>query len=83
MPIDKEFIELLRSPETNLPLRYAEAAELESVNAQIRAGTAKNRGGDAVSDPLDQGLVPEGEKVIYPVRDDIPILLITEAIPFG
>ena len=64
MPIDPEFLELLRSPDTKKPLRLAEAAELAAVNAAIGAGTAKTRSGDAVSEPLDAGLVPEGESVI-------------------
>ena len=35
---------------------------------------------DAVSEPLDEGLIREDDKVLYPVREDIPIMLIDEAI---
>jgi len=83
MPIDPEFIELLRSPDTRKPLRTAERSELDQLNQLIEAGSARNRAGEPVRETLDEGLVPEGEQVIYPVRDDIPILLKTEAIPFG
>lgn len=82
MPIDQEFIDLLRSPDTRKPLRRADNSVLEKVNKLIGSGSARTRAGEAVSDPLTEGLVPEGESVIYPIRDDIPILLATEAIPF-
>ena len=56
---------------------------VKRVNEQISAGEARNRAGEPVREPLDSGLVPEGEDVLYPVRDDIPILLKDEAIPFS
>ncbi len=83
MPIDPEFIEILRSPDTRKPLRPADAGELARINELIKAGQAKNRAGTAVTEALEQGLVPEGESIVYPVRDEIPILLTDEAIPFG
>jgi uncharacterized protein YbaR (Trm112 family) len=83
MPIDQEFIDLLRSPDTRKPLRFADQAELERVNKSIESGAARNRAGEAVSEKITAGLVPEGEQVVYPVRDDIPILLEQEAIPLA
>lgn len=82
MPIDPEFIQILRSPDTRKPLRCAGEAELEKINQLIGSGQARNRAGEPVKDPLQAGLVPEGEAVVYPIRDDIPILLKHEAIPF-
>ena len=82
MPIDPDFIEILRSPGTRQPLRSADAAELAKVNDLIGSGKARNRAGEPVADPIQEGLVPEGEGVVYPIRDDIPILLKHEAIPF-
>jgi len=82
MPIDPEFIEILRSPDTRKPLRRAEQSELDAINQLVSSGSARNRAGDVVEEPLNEGLVPEGEAVVYPIRDDIPILLSHEAIPF-
>ena len=48
--------------------------------AAIRSGGMTNRRGDAVSEPRDEGLIREDDKVLYPVREDIPIMLIDEAI---
>ena len=80
MPIDPDFLQMLVCPETRVPLRCAGSAELDRVNELIRSGRARNRGGDAVGETLEEGLVPDGEAVVYPIRDEIPILLRHEAI---
>ena len=58
----------------------ADASILERVNQGIEAGTVHNRGGTAVTDRLEAALVREDRRVLYPVRDDIPVMLIDEAI---
>jgi len=87
MPLDPEFLELLVCPSTRRPLRLATPAELAALNARIRAGGVVDRGGEAVAEPLegpqDGGLVPDGEAVLYPVREDIPKLLVEAAIPLA
>jgi uncharacterized protein YbaR (Trm112 family) len=78
--IDQELLEILACPEDKSPVRLAEAAELERLNEAIRSGSVKNRGGEPVTDELDAGLVRQDGKFLYPIRDDIPIMLIDEAI---
>lgn len=78
--IDKELLEILACPETHQPLEEADAALLETVNAKVASGAAKNRGGEAVTEALEGGLVREDGKVVYPIRDQIPVLLIDEGI---
>ncbi|MGD8319969.1 MAG: hypothetical protein PVJ02_05930 [Gemmatimonadota bacterium] len=51
------------------------------LNTAIQAGGVRNRGGELVSEPVQEGLVREDGLFLYPVRDDIPIMLIDEAIP--
>ncbi len=78
--VDPELLEILVCPETHQPVRSAGAELLDRLNDAIRSGGVTNRNGDAVSEPLDEGLIREDDKVLYPVRDDIPIMLIDEAI---
>ena len=78
--VDPELLEILVCPETHQTVRPAEAEVLDRLNQAIRAGGVTNRGGGAVDDPVDEGLVREDDKILYPVREDIPIMLIDEAI---
>ena len=52
------------------------------VNERIAAGQLKNRGGEAVTEKIDGGLLREDGKFLYPIRESIPIMLIDEALPF-
>lgn len=79
--IDQELLEILACPENKTPVRLAESTEIEALNERIRDGGVKNRGGDSVAEPLEAGLVREDGKFLYPIRDEIPIMLIDEAIP--
>ena len=79
--IDQSLLDILVCPETKQALAVADAALLERVNAAIRKGGVTNRGGQAVATPVAGGLVRKDGSVLYPVRDDIPIMLIDESIP--
>ncbi len=80
MAIDPEFLRILICPRTRKPLREASAGELKTVNERISQGTAVNYAGQSVSQPVEEGLVPEGEPVLYPIQEGIPVLLVDEAI---
>jgi uncharacterized protein YbaR (Trm112 family) len=79
--VDQSLLEILVCPETKQSLSVADAAVLERLNDAIRKGGVTNRGGQAVSTPIHEGLVRKDGSVLYPVRDDIPIMLIDESIP--
>ena len=79
--IDATLLDILVCPETKQPLRVADAALLAEVNSAIEAQSVSNRGGASVSTPLAAALVREDGALLYPVRDDIPIMLIDESIP--
>ena len=81
--VDQSLLEILVCPETKQPLRLAEAGLIERLNTSIQEGTLVSRGGQTVTEPLVEGLVREDGAVLYPVRDDIPIMLIDEAIPLS
>lgn len=78
--VDQSLLEILVCPETKQTLRLADAALLEKLNASLAGGSVTTRGGQVVSDPIEGGLVREDGQVLYPVRDDIPIMLIDESI---
>lgn len=78
--LDPELLDILVCPETRQPVRPADAALLARVNEVISGGALKNRGGDRVQLPLDGGLVRDDGRILYPVRDDIPVMLLDEAI---
>lgn len=79
--VDPELLKILVCPENKTPVSLAEPSLVEKINAAIAAGTVKNRAGEPVTEPIGDGLVREDKKYLYPVRDDIPIMLIDEAIP--
>jgi uncharacterized protein YbaR (Trm112 family) len=78
--IDPSFLGMLVCPATKKPLREATAAELAAVNRAIGGGAAKNRGGVAVAAPLQAALATQDGAWLYPIQDEIPILLSSEAI---
>ncbi len=77
--VDDELLEILVCPETKQPVALADKALLGQVNEAIEAGKLLTRGGDEVTDPLEKGIVREDRKVLYPVRDEIPVMLVDEA----
>jgi uncharacterized protein YbaR (Trm112 family) len=79
--VDPELIEILVCPETRQPVRAANGAELARVNAAVRDGTLRNRGGTRVERELSEGLVRDDGQVLFPVEDGIPSMLIEESIP--
>ena len=81
MPLDPEFLQILRCPKTHKPLRLASATELRGLNEKIADKRLVDASGRTREQPVNEGLVPEGEPVLYPVEDGIPILLIDDALP--
>jgi len=80
--VDKELLDILCCPETKQDVKLVEADVIAKINAKIKAGTLKNRGGELIKETIDAGLLREDKKYLYPIREDIPIMLIDEAIPF-
>jgi len=78
--IDKVLLEILVCPETKQAVSLADASTLDAVNAGIAAGTVRNRGGNVVAGELVAALVREDGRALYPIRDEIPVMLIDEAI---
>ena len=79
--IDAELLKILCCPETHQGLHLAEPALVETVNQQVAAGGLKNRAGQPVKENIDGGLLRTDGKLLYPIRKEIPVMLVDEAIP--
>jgi uncharacterized protein YbaR (Trm112 family) len=80
MPVSTELLEILVCPETKQPVALATAECLEELNQKIRSGELRNRSGEPVAKEITEALVREDGKVLYPVDDGIPVMLIDESI---
>jgi len=78
--VNPELLEILVCPETKQTLTVADTDILDHVNQAVAAGGLMNQGGDRVKDRIEEGLVREDGKVLYPVKEDIPVMLLDEAI---
>ncbi|HEY5753652.1 MAG TPA: hypothetical protein VIT21_10920 [Chthoniobacterales bacterium] len=66
--IDPDLLVLLRCPETGQRVREMTPDELIAINAQVAT-------------PIPAGLLREDGRLIFPVFDGIPMMLLAEAIP--
>ncbi len=81
--IDAKLVEILRCPVTREPVSLAPKDRLRALNAEIVAGRLRYADGRKVEAPLEAALLTADGARIYPVRDDIPIMLADEAILAG
>ena len=83
MPVSPELLEILVCPETRQAVTPADDTTLAEVNRKVETGELRNRGGDPVTDRVEEGLVREDRKILYVVDDSIPVMLIEESIEIG
>ncbi len=79
--IDQELLSILCCPETKQDVALASESLITTLNNQIAEGVLKNKAGQPVTEKLDGGLIRADKKILYPIRDDIPVMLIEEGIP--
>ena len=78
--LDPEFVKILVCPDNRTPVRIASEQEITKLNQKIEEGSLKNIGGRKVNDKLDGGMIREAGDRLYPVRKNIPVMLVEEAI---
>jgi uncharacterized protein YbaR (Trm112 family) len=81
MSINQDLLAILCCPETKQPVHLADESTVTRLNEAIAHGRVKNRGQHAVADPIDGGLIRADNKILYPIRENIPVMLIEEGIP--
>ena len=79
--MDRKLLDIVCCPVTRSSLEVLSASELQRLNELIAARRIKNREDSLVEAPLAEALVTRSGKLVYPVRDGIPILLEDQAMP--
>ncbi|MCH8012652.1 MAG: hypothetical protein IIA61_12000 [Candidatus Marinimicrobia bacterium] len=80
MTISKDLLDILCCPETKEDVHLISGEKIEIINKAITAEVVKIRSGEVETHSIDNGLLRADGKYLYPIRDDIPIMLIDEAI---
>jgi len=78
--MDKHLLDILCCPVSKTPVRPLERGELERLNQAIARGEIETVEGARVGKPLAAALVTTDKRVIYPIQDDIPVMLAEEGI---
>lgn len=78
--VDPKLLEILCCPDTKQDVSLAAPDMVAKLNGLIASGSLKNKGGEIVKEKMDGGLLRVDGKVLYPIREDIPIMLIDESI---
>jgi len=79
--IDRQLLEILVCPLDHTPLGVADEDLVARLNRAIAAGRIKNRGGQLVREAVQEGLVRHDKTILYAVIDNIPVLVVDDAIP--
>ncbi|HEY4232094.1 MAG TPA: Trm112 family protein [Lacipirellulaceae bacterium] len=76
-----QILAILRCPADQSTLTEAEAALVARLNAAIRAKRLRNHIGQIVEYSIEGGLIRAAGDLLYPIVDQIPVMLYDEAIP--
>ena len=79
--IDKVLLAILCCPETKQAVHLADEALIRKLNEAVKQGSLKNKAKKPVAESLDGGLIRADRKILYPIRENIPVMLIEEGIP--
>jgi uncharacterized protein YbaR (Trm112 family) len=78
--LDRKLLDFICCPVTRSSLELLPERELAQLNEFIAAKRIRNREDALVDVPLTEALVTRSGKLIYPIRDGVPLLLEEEAM---
>jgi len=78
--MNRDLVKILCCPETKQSVDFADKNLIREINRKISSRQMKNREGVLLTEKIEDGLIREDKKYLYPIKSDIPIMLINEAI---
>ena len=78
--LDPELLAYLVCPETHQDVAEAGPNEIKWLNQAIGAGKIRTVVGSLVHERIDGALIRADGLVAYPVRDEIPVMLVGEGL---
>lgn len=78
--MDKRLLDIVCCPVTKLPLQLLDSDRLVRLNSAITSGQLRNRSAAVLPETLSEALVTRDGRLVYPVREGIPVLLEEESI---
>lgn len=74
---------ILRCPNDRSSLTEADRTLVSQINALIAARRLKDCSGKVIDRPIGGGLIRAAGDLLYPIVDEIPVMLYDEAIPLA
>jgi|WetSurMetagenome_2_1015567.scaffolds.fasta_scaffold1492283_2 uncharacterized protein len=78
--ISKQLLEIVVCPVTHQPLKIADKSLLDRLNQAISMGRVRDQAGRQVTEAIEEGLIRQDGRMLYPIREGIPVLLTDEGI---
>jgi uncharacterized protein YbaR (Trm112 family) len=80
MALDKRLLDILCCPASKQPVSPLSAAQLQSLNRAVDGGQLRTQDGAVVTRSFDAGLITRDGRTVYRVEDDIPVMLVDQAV---